>query len=320
MNIHPDAQQLTDMSDAWLVARFGDLPSAHGSFKPDHLVKSRFQLLVCYGCANGMGYRLKPFVKMLGSISMIDNILDDPGEMGAHPARAKDLVTSVLGVLEGRIPVHQPSSPTCGFVRVMSDTTAEWWGEICEEMPATQQARFIQIFKDYLEASLRQVPYREARNLPDMKTFQRMRADSLGWYPLAVLIEYALGIELDQEALTHPLLLDLREAVCYHICWVNDIISFKKEYAQGDFCNVVAVLYSERTASGAAAADLQEIVLEVSNMIQHKDEECVRLLSQIKESSLLMAKPGMAAYLQSLANWVAGHLYWTLNNERFTAA
>lgn len=67
-NNHPDSKCLKEFSDAWILARFGHLPSAaagRGAFKADLLIKSGFDLLATLTYANGIPDRMEPIVKLM---------------------------------------------------------------------------------------------------------------------------------------------------------------------------------------------------------------------------------------------------------------
>nr|QOJ43463.1 MTPSL [Adiantum capillus-veneris] len=322
---HPDYKQLTVMSDAWVLAQFSNMHGAHGrpsSFSADHLINSAFHQVATLAFSNGLSPRMPPIIKMMDWFFMIDNILDDPQEMGADLARADHLVDNVLTVFLGTYQ-HPSSSPSAPLVSIITECAAEWWAEMCQGMPPKLKARLSKAFCDYLEANRQQVPFRNSRHLPDVETYLKIRADSIGWRPCAVVIEHAQAFELDDEALSHPLLIALHEATVQHITLVNDITSFKKEYMQGDFCNMVFILYfkklydSERVEAGRPEPTLQGAVLEVVKMIKERDDECVRLMREIGKCEKLMGKDGMVQYLEGLGLCMSGNLYWHLVSDRY---
>ncbi|MCO5597365.1 hypothetical protein L7F22_051441 [Adiantum nelumboides] len=242
---HPDYKELTVMSDAWVLSKFTNMPGADGrpsSFAAENLIKSAFHMQATLPFADGISERMPPIIKMMDWAFVIDNILDDPSEMGADPDRADHVVDSVLTVFHDTY-IYPCPSPW-PLVRVLTDTAAEWWAEMCVGMPPKQKARLSQTFCDYLETNrLQVIPFRNSRHLPNVEQYFKLRADSVGWWPCAVLIEHCQGFELDDEALSNPLLMKLQENTVQHIFLVNDITSFKKEYMQGDFCNIVSILY-----------------------------------------------------------------------------
>ncbi|KAH7443271.1 hypothetical protein KP509_02G028100 [Ceratopteris richardii] len=320
---HPDYKALTEMSDAWVLANFTNLPGADGrpsSFAAEHMIKSAFHMQATLPFADGISERMPPIIKMMDWYFMIDNILDDPSEMGADPERADKVVDSVLTVFRDTY-VHPCPSPS-PLVRILTDTAAEWWAEMCVGMPPKQKARLSKAFCDYLEANRMQVPYRNSRQLPDLETYLQVREDSIGWWPCAVLIEHCQGFELDDEALSHPLMVELQKNTVQHIFMTNDITSFKKEYMQGDFCNIVSILYFRKLYDPkrdpqSPAPTLQGAVLEAIEMIRERDENAVKLMEQIRNCPKLISKPGVEQYLEGLGLWISGTIYWHLASGRY---
>ena len=56
------------------------------------------------------------------------------------------------------------------------------------------------------------------------------------------MLEFALGLDLPDEIMEHPLLSALKVAACSHIMFVNDMFSFRKELSDGDLMNLVPIL------------------------------------------------------------------------------
>ncbi|MCO5597369.1 hypothetical protein L7F22_051445 [Adiantum nelumboides] len=321
---HPDYKELTVMSDAWVLSKFTNMPGADGrpsSFAAENLIKSAFHMQATLPFADGISERMPPIIKMMDWAFVIDNILDDPSEMGADPDRADHVVDSVLTVFHDTY--IYPSPSPWPLVRVLTDTAAEWWAEMCVGMPPKQKARLSQAFCDYLETNrLQVIPFRNSRHLPNVEQYFKLRADSVGWWPCAVLIEHCQGFELDDEALSNPLLMKLQENTVQHIFLVNDITSFKKEYMQGDFCNIVSILYfmklyDRKRDPASPAPTLQGVLLEALQMIKEKDDECVRLMGEIRKDEHLMKKKGMVEYLEGLGLWMSGTIYWHLVSGRY---
>nr|WES10308.1 microbial terpene synthase-like protein 7 [Dryopteris fragrans] len=298
-NNHPDSERLKKESHAWIVARFALLPSARGSFTVDKLTQSCFELFATLTFASGKPCRMMPILKYVAWFFLFDTVLDDPLLVGADPS-ATDALCSVICCLldDSSSSIFFSDDP---FIRVLTDTMREWWVEICLVMPSVLQARFRTSFKEYLEASRRQIQYRASGCLPDLDTFLPLRVYAGGAYTCFHLIQYTLDICFDEETVAHPLFVAVNAAAIDHLNWVNDLLSFKKELMEGDLLGVDG---KEKEVA------LQDVVDEVCGMLRERDEECVRLMAEIKASPLLMSKAGMAGYLQGLGNWMRGNVEW----------
>lgn len=83
------------------------------------------------------------------------------------------------------------------------------------------------------------------------------RRDSGGARPSCAMIEYAAGISLPDDVVSHPAVMAMEEATSDMISCCNDIYSYKKEHTQGDVNNLVMVLMNEQ------GLDLQRAVDQV---------------------------------------------------------
>ncbi|MCO5574664.1 hypothetical protein L7F22_028454 [Adiantum nelumboides] len=322
---HPDYKQLTAMSNAWVLANFASLPGAEGrpaTFAADHLIKSAFHMLGTLAFPTGLSQRMPPIIKMVAWSFMLDNILDDPREMGSDPARAHEVVKSILSVFDGTY--HSHCSHANPLVQVLTDTAAEWWAELClhHNLPPKQKARLRTALCNYLEASHTQIAFRNSRHLPNLETYFKLRADTVGLWACLVLIEYSQAFVLDDEVLLHPLVIALQEKTVQYCILVNDILSFKREYMQGDFCNVVSLLYfknlnNPNKAKASSTPTFQGAMKEALQMIANKDEQCTQLMVEINESEALKKKPNLAKYLEGLGFQMSANAYWHLASDRY---
>ncbi|KAH7284473.1 hypothetical protein KP509_34G055600 [Ceratopteris richardii] len=237
---HPDNRALKEVSEAWLLARFTNIPGADGrpsSFAAEHLIKSAFYLLATLSYPDGISERMPQVMNMMCWIFVMDTVLDDSTELGADPERADKLVESVLPVFRDTY--------------VQANRTTPQLGGILTAIAAYQ------------------------------------------------------GFELDDEALAHPLFLEFHKNWIQHISITNDVISFKKEYMEGDFFNIVSLLYfqklydPQRNSEGPAPT-LQDAILEA-----------------IRECKELISTSGMEQYLVGASMWLSGSVYWHLVSGRY---
>ncbi|KAH7284472.1 hypothetical protein KP509_34G055500 [Ceratopteris richardii] len=285
---HPDNRALKEVSEAWLLARFTNIPGADGrpsSFAAEHLIKSAFYLLATLSYPDGISERMPQVMNMMCWIFVMDTVLDDSTELGADPERADKLVES-------------------------------WWRAVCHQMPPKQKARLRKAVCDFLEASLTQVSLC-MRLLLTLLWLIVSAANFQMWKPI---FQSAQGFELDDEALAHPLFLEFHKNWIQHISITNDVISFKKEYMEGDFFNIVSLLYfqklydPQRNSEGPAPT-LQDAILEAVEMIKERDSNCLRLMQQIRECKELISTSGMEQYLVGASMWLSGSVYWHLRHS-----
>ncbi|KAI5080690.1 hypothetical protein GOP47_0003876 [Adiantum capillus-veneris] len=138
------------------------------------------------------------------------------------------------------------------------------------------QARFRHSLQRYAAAAATQVAWRQAALVPDLYTYIANRRSSAAMDPFFILLESGLDVEFDPSLLDSPLLTLLRSAVADHVAWVNDLFSFKGEYAQsGDICNILAIVFLQPCSPGYG--DLQKSVDIVCKMIEVKLQNYIHI-------------------------------------------
>lgn len=119
------------------------------------------------------------------------------------------------------------------------------WQRISPGLTQPQMERFHGGLEKFLRASAAEVPYRQSHTAPDMDTYLAIRQESFCFDLMLVLIEYALGIDMSDVAET-GMLDELHDHAIRQLIFVNDVMSLRREYAQGDTLNAVQLLrYNE---------------------------------------------------------------------------
>ena len=168
-----------------------------------------------------------------------------------------------------------------------------------------------------------------------METYKELRLHSSGWYVFSLPLELALGFDLPDEIIEHPLLSTLKMAAAFHIAFVNDIFSFRKELSDGDLMNLVPVLLWHNLGSGQHIVLLQTVeplvqktVLQALGLVRELEEECVWLMAKIRsatrggngEFGVLADEEAAVAvemYLDGVSDWLSGNLQWHRISKRY---
>ena len=307
--LHPDASDLEAAVNAWYMSRFNCSPDSE---RGKLFVQSRYPLLPCLAYTFTPRDLMTAVVEHIVWLFLLDDCMDDVEVgMGGDSDAVETLIGCVMSVLNAH---DLPSSPD-PVLRTAMQVTWDWWSEMRLHMPPTQRSRFVQGVKDYLDAAREQVMLRQADTILDPHTFIVKRRRASAVVPSLVLTEYCCQLELDEETLNHPLISELHDAVCDHIAMVNDAWSFKREHLKGDHQNLLASMWANSCT--AARRDFQEVVLKVCDLIKQRDEDCVRLMAEIKKSKLVEDKPGLHRYLDGLGDWLAANHYWSSVTARY---
>ncbi|KAH7365071.1 hypothetical protein KP509_18G007700 [Ceratopteris richardii] len=219
----------------------------------------------------------------------------------------------------------------------------QWWEEMKHEgMPSSQQNRFEAELTKYVMAQVQIVRMNEQLGLkgsiPSLLEYVRVRRVAVGAPASIVASEYDLGIDLDPQILHDPLVLALQDAVSDHVAWLNDILSFPKEFRRGELINLVFLIHiennhilfgdyngsavdliasldgnEERTGSFDAAA------CRAWEMTKSRYEDCARLASEIMGSPHLSAMPHVKRYVEAICSITIGNWAWSLRCGRYNA-
>ena len=341
---HPECEKLKAVARDWARTHFDIIGC-------DNLIASDFDSLVSMTMARGRSERMPAALKMMVWFFAFDNFVDEPAHMGADTRASHDLVDAVMSVFvlhdnhtsvgggggEGDAAgiVKKYGEEYRGYgraVRVIRESARDWWDEIRQlGMSTRQQCRFVSVFKRYLDANAEQVAFRHRRHIPDLHTYKELRLYSIGWYVSGLTLEFVLGLDLPDEVLEHPLLSALQVATAFHIMFVNDIFSFRKELSDGDLMNLVPVLLWHNLESskqhilptcGAVDELVQETVSQALGLVREMDEECVRLMAKIRaavrgEGGMLAEAEAVERYVDGVSDWLSGNLQWHRISKRY---
>eukprot|EP00249_Psilotum_nudum_P016036 c25622_g1_i1 orf=211-678(-) len=106
---------------------------------------------------------------------------------------------------------------------------------------------------------------------------------------------------------------ELHKATADFLAWTNDLISFRKEYFEGDQQNLLQVIHFE----SGGKQDFQHTVNKACQMIQARERDFVRILHEISLSDVAARSPDLRVYLSNLPNVLMGHLQWLYTSARY---
>lgn len=81
--------------------------------------------------------------------------------------------------------------------------------------------RFANLCELYTHAVAREAELRERGEVLDVKSFISLRRANSAVLLCFSLVEYILGIDLEDEVYEDPIFLDAYLAACDHVCWAN---------------------------------------------------------------------------------------------------
>nr|APB88781.1 terpene synthase 1 [Woodsia scopulina] len=313
---HPEYEAMKAECEPWLLALAAPPSAAAVRFWQD----SSLPLLGSFFFAQCSKKRAVLGTKMLSWFTVSDTADDDLSVRGSavaeHVDRRHDLI---LACFAGKPLDHHTLAQLPGGADISREFSSlqEIWKGISEDMPLAMQARYRDAVSRYLHALRVQAQYRNAHSLPGVDEYLNVvRRPASIVLQLLVLLEYGLGIELDEATLGSELLLRLQDAVVGHIALYNDLFSYEAEMCGGDYFNLPSVILRESRAAqpGFTLADAVE---ETVRMVEEVDKQCAELMEEV-EKSRLMEKAGVERYLRGLGTFMAGNAEWSSKTGRYT--
>jgi len=212
--------------------------------------------------------------------------LGDETEVGERPTRLQELFDGFEHVLQGKRPSASAHPLERGFYdvvqRVSGFTTPE------------QLAEFLEGNRAYFGGMLWEAKNRAHSQVPDEAAYSSFRPAAGAVPSFFSLIEPLERIVLTPRVGAHPSVQNLSRLAGGIICWINDVLSYEKERAHGDFHNLVMVYeHHRRLAPNIAAqqaiafvnASIEDFVAAASNLPsfgQAEDQELERYLDTLR--------------------------------------
>eukprot|EP00249_Psilotum_nudum_P025298 c29641_g1_i1 orf=130-1548(+) len=244
--------------------------------------------------------------KLATSVCMFDDLSDQAQQLGAEANSLRNITLHITAVLEGHDSNHDLAIPE---VIALSS--------ILRQLRANMSPRLYQRHADAMISGLlsfeTQADRRATSAVPDLPTYILDRRNAFWFDSMEVIIEYCLGVELDEETLHMESMQELHKACSDYMAWTNDLISFRTEYFQGDLQNLLSVVHFDIGGN----LDFQYAVNKAIRMIQTRERDFVRILHQISLSEVAARKPDLRLYLRNLPYALSGHLHWLYSSPRF---
>ena len=167
--------------------------------------------------------------------------------------------------------------------------------------------RFADSMARYFDGCLLERPYRRREEVPTLAAYRRLRAWSIGTFPVFDLIELARDAVLSPDEASDPALAEVRERAALLCAWVNDVYSHRKESEESDPLNLVTVLGRE---FGLPEGEAFLAAAEVYNTD-------LALFDRRAAELRLDGPPRVASVVRGLDDWVHGNYAWTALSRRY---
>ena len=231
--------------------------------------------------------------------------LSDETDVGLRPARLAELFGSFAALLAGAGPRPGASPLERGLHELLLRATAL-------TMPA-QMSAFVAGNRAYFDAMLWEANNRARRSVPDEAAYVALRPAAGAVPSFFALIEPFEEIRLPPAVRSHPGVARLARLAGDIICWTNDLLSYDKEHAHGDFHNLVIVYQHHRGLRPAAAA---ASAIQLVNKATHDFIETGASLPSLDGGGDQDRQ--LARYADALRSVIRITLHWTSQSTRYS--
>ena len=283
---HPDRESLRRRHDAWFRERMAGvgLDAERRLFEECEGVS-----LMCRVLPGADGERLLGICLAASVLFLLDDVTDGDSDETAQAER-------YLAVLGGAA-----ADGGSAHLRLLAQTLTR----VREGVPDRLWARFVAGFSEVIATAAE----KSTAPVADYPGYLAVRRADAAFDLVGVAIEHGLGLDLDLGEAADAFL----DACFEHTILVNDLLSYRKEYAADEPMNAIGVL---RRTGGL---ELQQAV----------DQLCGRLAAAeeafFAEGAALLAARGarsadraaLRAYLDAWALMLSGNLAWSLACPRY---
>jgi len=172
--------------------------------------------------------------------------LGDETEVGERPARLMELFEGFELVLAGKAPSASASALDRGLYDVVQ--------RVSDFTNREQLAEFLEGNRAYFGGMLWEANNRAHSQVPDEAAYLTFRPAAGAVPSFFSLVEPLERIELTPSIRAHEGVRKLARLAGDIICWINDVLSYEKERAHGDFHNLVMVYEHHRQLPPSVAA------------------------------------------------------------------
>ncbi|KIJ64878.1 hypothetical protein HYDPIDRAFT_175348 [Hydnomerulius pinastri MD-312] len=207
--------------------------------------------------------------------------------------------------------LRNPYAPRPDGESPLGEITRQFWSRairFAKPTPLTQE-RFIRSFEAYASAVAVQAEDRDLHLIRDIESYLTVRRDTIGTYPCFVLLE--LGMDIPEDVLDHPVIVDMERCITDIICIGNDVYSYNVEQARGDDGhNAVTVVMNDL---GTDLHEALDWIGEYSAILEARFLDNIDLLPSWGEE----IDAQVATYVNGLGNWARANEAWSFETPRY---
>ncbi|RAK99749.1 terpene synthase family protein [Aspergillus ibericus CBS 121593] len=243
---------------------------------------------------------------------MWDDELDsDVGSLANHFDMAQEYRAETLAFVRNRLGLDDSKITMISSNEVIS--SFDFIGDSLRESCTYEQRQtFVEEFCFFMEKSETEQRLRLGEYLVTIDEFSRYRLGTSAVRVVLAINQFCHSTDLPSYVTKDADFVALWDLVNVNICNVNDLLSVKKEIAQGGAESLVPILYAKY---GSVQKAVDHIVAGIRHTITELDATAKRL--RIRYSTDLDVLKGLEIFIDGCKYYCTGNLTWSLSTGRY---
>lgn len=217
-------------------------------------------------------------------VTVIDSFVSDRSALGASHDGARQVFADIMADVDDA----DSLSRTFPYGRAARDL----WLRIGADLSPAQVRRLVVSLEAFLRGCATEIKSKLTDDIPDYETCMSVREDSFGCEFLELLTEYAAGVDMT-ELRQEPEFAEIHTHSMRQMIIINDLLSWRKEHAQGDPMTAVRVLWQKE------GFGLQDAVDRLCELVDHHERAYIAVRDKVLAGPLGQ-REDVRAYLEGM--------------------
>lgn len=228
-------------------------------------------------------------------------VYDDTNEkiLSKDISKLKEFNAKNLAIIQGTNETKEDDNPLPHVIDNLIKNLKPWANE-------NWLKRFIKDIEEHFDSMVWEAE--NARKIPSLEDYLKMRPFTGGVYIMFDLIELAEGTSIPDRIFNHSFMREIKLVANQILFESNDIISFPKE-SPLDGNNIVYVLQNELKCS------LDEAVVKAEELHNQEMKKFLDLINEMPDFG--EHNQQVKKYIDGLCFWLRGHYDWAPTSDRY---
>ena len=299
---HPNAAQIEIASNGWVRRMLGACFAGEAELL--YFLRQRNGIYGPLTVPKTDERRARDIADWYQFVTVIDSFVSDSAELGASDSAARREFARIMAEFDrddaaGHDHASGPDAAEhSGTDFPYGRAARDLWRRIASGLSERQRGRFALSLEAFLRGCATEIGAKLDHRIPDYETCMNVRVSSFGCDFIELMTEYAAGVDMSEPAAS-GVLDDVHDHCMRQMIIVNDLLSWRKEYAQRDVMTVVRVL-CEHEGLG-----LQQAVDRLCELVEYHEKSYIAARDRLLDGPL-GCRADLRAYLDGLDYLIGG--------------